>query len=245
MIQPDIFITEMNRQLITGVNDPRQIMIPWLPEEIHFASNESRFASYDILDLGEVKIPAGANIHGYSWEGILPGEGRKNSPLQRGKWQDPKKIQSIWSFWRENGTPLRLLIIGTPVNHDVYLEDYEVTYSGAFGDYEYEISFIEARDIAISKNPLASTSVAGDLGLTEGKPVQRPETQSGVAAYTSVRGDTLWMIAERFLGNGSKWPEIYNSNQQAIETAAKKNGYPSSDYGQRLVPGTALEIRKK
>ncbi len=240
MIQPDIYITEMSKQIITGKNDPRQIMIPWLPDEIHFESNETRFASYDILDKGEIKIPAGANIHSYSWKGVLPGEGHKNLPLQRGEWQNPKKIQSIWSAWRENGTPLRLLIIGTPVNHDVYLEDYDVTYSGAFGDYEYSISFIEARDIAMRNNPEASTSFVGAPGAFG----SRPENQSLVTHYTSVSGDTLWSIAARFLGDGSRWPEIYNNNQYMIETVAKNNGFQSSEYGQRLAPGTWLEIRK-
>ncbi len=245
MIQPDIFITEIDKQLITGTDGPRQVTIPWLPDEIHFESNETRFARYEILDLGEIKIPSGANIHSYSWDGILPGEGHKNSPMQRGEWQDPKKIQSIWSFWREYGTPLRLLIIGTPINHDVYLEDYEVTYTGAFGDYEYKISFIEARNITIAHDSEVSTSFVGTPGIEGARAAKRPETQSLVKTYTSVKGDTLWAIAERFLGNGSRWPEIYNLNQQIIETVAKNNGYQSSEYGQRLVPGTWLEIKVK
>ncbi len=101
MIQPDIYITEMDKEHITAEDGPRQIIIPWLPDEIHFKCNETRFASYNILNKGEIKIPTGANIHSYSWEGVLPGEGHKNMPLHRGEWQDPKRIQSIWSFWRE------------------------------------------------------------------------------------------------------------------------------------------------
>ncbi len=237
MIQPDIYITEMGN----GNNSQRQIIIPWLPDEIKFESNETRFASYDILGKGEIKIPSGANIHSYSWEGVLPGEGHKNSTLQRGEWQSPKGIQSIWSAWREKGTPLRLLIIGTPINHDVYLEDYEVTYTGAFGDYEYSISFIEARDIAIRNDPAASTSFVGAPGVF-GK---RPENQSSVVRYKCVLGDTLWTIAHRFLGDGARWPEIYNINQLAIETVAKKAGLQSSEYGQKLVTGTWLDIKTK
>ncbi len=241
MIQPDIYITEMDKELITEKDSPRQVMIPWLPEEIKFKSNETRFASYDILDKGEIKIPTGANIHGYSWDGVLPGERHKNTSLQRGEWRDPKKIQSIWSFWREYGTPLRLLIIGTPINHDVYLEDYDVTYTGAFGDYEYSISFIEARDIAIRNDPAASTSFAGVPG-SFGK---RPENQSSVVRYQCVPGDTLWALAHRFLGDGKRWPEIYNINQTIIETVAKTHGYQSSEYGQILIAGTWLDMKTK
>ena len=50
--------------------------------------------------------------------------------------------------------------------------------------------------------------------------------------YNVVRGDTLWWIAARQLGNGARWPEIYNLNKGQIKN-------PSLIYpGQRLtIPG--------
>ncbi len=99
MIQPDIYITKTDKELITEKNSPRQIMIPWLPDEIKFESNETRFASYNILDKGEIKIPTGANIHSYSWEGVLPGEGHKKhlSPVRgmAGSEKNPKYMELL------------------------------------------------------------------------------------------------------------------------------------------------------
>ena len=226
---PDIYITETSAA--------QQIRIPWIPDEIHFTSNGTRFSSYDILDRGEVKIPAGANIHGYSWEGILPGLDHfpSGAPFLRSV-VDPLWVQQVWSGWREYGTPLRLLVTGTPINHEVYLEDYDVKYAGAFGDYKYSISFVDARNITIGVTAPPSAASEGAPAPT------RPETQSSATSYTVQEGDTLWMVAQRFLGKSSRWPEIYEQNQAIIEQAAISYGKKSSSHGNWLFPGTKLQI---
>lgn len=35
-------------------------------------------------------------------------------------------------------------------------------------------------------------------------------------SYTVTRGDSLWGIAQRWLGNGAEYPEIYNANKAVI-----------------------------
>lgn len=228
MSQTDIYITEK-----TG---GREIRIPWIPDEIKFSSKGTRFASYEILDKGEVRVPTGSNVHGYSWQSVLPGEGNRANPLQRGDWQDPKSIQEIWSVWREYGTQLRLLVTGTPINHDVYLEDYDVTYAGPSGDYNYTISFVDARDLTIS--PSAPPESPSSPEPT------RPETQSATSSYTVKSGDKLWDIAQKYLGGGSRWSEIYTLNQDILESTAKSHGKKSSENGHWIFPGTTLQIKK-
>lgn len=44
---------------------------------------------------------------------------------------------------------LVLYVSDTPINHDVYLEDYNVTYSGGNGDYDYDISFVVAKPLIV------------------------------------------------------------------------------------------------
>lgn len=232
----DIYIAEK-----TG---NRSMRIPWIPESITFDSNGTRFAKYEILKAGEVYVPSGVNIHGYSWKSILPGEGRKDNPLQRGAWQDPLWYQQIWSSWRNNGTPLHLLVTGTPINHDVYLEDYTVDYEGAFGDYDYTIKFIDARTLSIDQQ--ASTQSSGNVQAAQDSKgtITRSETDSSKKTYTIKVGDTLWAIAERFLGSGAQWSVLYELNKTAIEQAAKQAGNFSSQDGRIIIAGTTLTIRK-
>ena len=61
---------------------------------------------------------------------------------------------------------------------------------------------------------------------------------------TVTDSDTLWGIAQRFLGDGAQWDTIYNANREAIENAAKQHGRSSSDQGHWIYAGTKLTIRK-
>ena len=50
--------------------------------------------------------------------------------------------------------------------------------------------------------------------LSGNKPVPKPVDNT--VTYTVKTGDTLWGIAERFLGKGSRWREIYYANRAII-----------------------------
>lgn len=64
----------------------------------------------------------------------------------------------------------------------------------------------------------------------------------GSTTYTVVSGDTLWAIAKRYLGSGSRYTEIYNANQSVIESTAKAHGKKSSSNGHWIWPGERLTI---
>jgi len=61
-----------------------------------------------------------------------------------------------------------------------------------------------------------------------------------MATYTVKKGDSLWKIAEKYLGSGSKWKEIYNLNKKVI------GNNPNLIYaGQVLtLPGTSSSTSK-
>jgi len=47
------------------------------------------------------------------------------------------------------------------------------------------------------------------------------EASTDTQYYTIESGDTLWGIAAKFLGNGSKYPEIFEANREVIEDPDK------------------------
>lgn len=205
----------------------REIRIPLLPEEISFSSGDATVITHDIMGLGEVAIPSGTELNGWSWKSEFPGPLRKNDPMLRGSWNTTAHYDGILNDWKKNGTELVLLVLGYPINADVYLTEYHAAGSGAFGDISYEITFIEARSIVVTTTKVEQTTT-------------RPASTS--SSYTIKSGDTLWGISQKYYGTGSKWKTIYDANKDIIESTAKKRGRKSSDNGHWIYPGVTLTI---
>lgn len=219
----DIYVRERN--------GTREIRVPWLPEKIQFESGGITMATYEILDRGEVAVPSGVGLAAYRWASLFPGENRKVSSMQRGQWKEPKYYHNTLEDWRKNGTPLHILVAGYPINADVLLEDYKGDLTGGFGDIEYELSFIEDRDLTVTSTQ-------------ESEPKRQSDSNEGTKTYTIKSGDTLWKIAAMPIhyGDGTKWQDIYKANKDIIESTAKKYGYSSSNNGWWIFPGVKLTI---
>lgn len=71
-----------------------------------------------------------------------------------------------------------------------------------------------------------------------------PETaeDAGGGEYTVAKGDTLWKIANEMLGSPVRYAEIYELNQEVIESTAREHGKKDSSNGHRLWTGTVLKI---
>lgn len=218
----DIYITERNGS--------REIRIPVLPESIKCTAGDTSFYSYDVMGKGEVSIPSGVGLTSYSWSSQFPGKNRTDTSLFRGSWQDPATYHNTLMDWKNKGTRLTLLVTGYPINADVYIEKYSAEAAGAFGDMTYEISFKADKDnITVATNSPTGTTTT-----------KRPAAKT--TSYTIKPGDTLWGIAQRFLGKGSLWQTIYTSNKSIIEQTAKKYGKGSSNNGWWIFPGITLTI---
>ena len=219
---------------IFDIGKARHLRFPSLPESISFA-NGSKYATYNILDLGEASFPSGRGCRTVEWSGVLYGEAFKNNKLLVQKWKDPEEVQRLFSEWVEYGTKLKLVISGTPINMDVTLADYKMEYSGAYGNYTYSVSFTEYRDLSVTVIKKSTTT-------TTTQPETKRNTKPASTTYTIQSGDTLWDLAYKNYKSGTKYMVIYNANKDVIEAAAKKHGHSSSKNGDLIFPGTVLSI---
>lgn len=194
---------------LTNLKTGDRLQFPMLPTEVS-VQIANQFSNYSILKIGEIRIPSGTSLDTFSWNGIFPGKKRRRDPYIR-QWQSPKSIYKwLENLKTQNGEPVkaRLLITETPINCDVYLSDFTGTPTGGYGDINYSITLLQAKEIKVKKSAKVNNTL----------PAAVPERPAPPAAqtYTVAKGDCLWKIAQRLYGNGADYTKIYEANKGLI-----------------------------
>lgn len=190
-----------------------QIRFPMLPEKLSLGA-DAKFMSYSIISLGDVKLPRGKGIEEISWSGIFPGESRKKESFIRAYTKADNLIKSLRSY-RDKGTKCTLLVTNSCINMSVYISKFKGEYVG-HDDFQYEIEFISVQDIKIYTTSELKISTPQAPRPAPKKETKNTATESKTRTYTVQSGDCLWRIAQRFLGSGARYPEIYNLNRDKI-----------------------------
>lgn len=180
--------------------------MPVNPERVT-AQTESKTQTFEVIALGDIDIPRGITPARIGWEGFFPGAARQNAVFVK-TWQDPKALVSTVSGWRRGNTKTRLLVTETPLNMDCYIAGFEHAWTGGYGDCHYRLDLVEVRELV--------TLAEGEQRQQQA--AQRPARPALPPAktYTVRPGDTLFAIAKRTLGSGSRWREIYAANVSVI-----------------------------
>lgn len=217
----DIYITEKE----TGT----RIALSMLPEKVKHKGS-TKFQTYDIINVGEVKLPRGTKLLSFSWSGTFPGQSRKKYSFVKSHfWRPPKELESIFERWRKNGTVLILMVTETWINHEVMVSDFSGTPTGGCGDVDYDVTFTENKEIKIyttSEMNIMPSAKTNENGTT----ATRPEPAAAAATtYTVKKGDSLWVIAKKFLGDDARYTELYELNKGTIGSDPDKI-YPGQTF---------------
>lgn len=214
---------------------------PALPEKVQ-GKYGAKYQSFDIISQGTVKVPKGTDVAEFTWDGVFFGESKRNEPIvKKNSWKEPNECVKILNNFMKNETVLNLIVTETWINVDVTISSFQTRPAGAYGNVEYSITFVQKKPLQIYTTDelkiakfVKKTKPRNDSGGSSGG--------GGGSTYTVVSGDTLWGIASKKLGSGSKWTQIYDANAGTIEAEAKKHGKSSSDHGHWIWPGEVLTI---
>lgn len=157
-----------------------------------------------------------------------------------GDFRDPDYYIKFFEDIKKARELFRVIITDINVNMLVSIENFEYTYQYGTDDVDYSLELKEYKEHNIrvlkpsgsgyvtsdSVQQVASASVTN---TNSNRSIERsiPKT------YTVVQGDNLWKIAQKYLGDGSRWQEIYtyNNNKSII------GGNPNL-----ILPGMELSI---
>ena len=155
----------------------------------------------EVLALGEVNVLRDARLARLELNFLLPGRGGYSFLATQ-----PMPPDAYVAFFRaaqEGKTPLRLVVSGAGVNMLVSVEALEATRRA--GDHESmdcRLDLLEYRPYGATALKLAEGGAAVTVVSARAPEKEQP------AVYTVVKGDTLWEIARRLLGDSRRYPEL-------------------------------------
>lgn len=208
----------------------QSVTLPVPPQEYMLTTGNSN-KTITLYNIGEINIAGKTKINTLSFSGYFP-----NSPMEVlcGRWENPLNLVNKLHAFKNSCKPVRVLITGTEVN-DLFLIDSLSTGNNGGKNFNFDITFSSFKNISYSSTSGglifngASGGNSGSGGSSTPAPTPSPPTNN-YRTHTVKSGENLWVIAQKYLGNGARYMEIYNLNRDVISN-------PSLIY-----PGQVLKI---
>lgn len=200
-------------------NREEVIELPVLPASFEI-SDGIKSSTYDVVGLGEINVIKERKLSEYGFSSFFPAHAypflTKHDPdkpdhtRQLPNLLPPIEYVLKMTRWMESGRPIRLIVggadSGVKLNTAASIESFQWKESaGGNGDIEYSIKLKHYRFHAARKLVVKGSSPAPAA-------VKRPDERVQPKTYTMVAGDSLWKVAQKLLGDGSRWPEIQRLN---------------------------------
>lgn len=187
------------------------LYLPVNPGELSIKTGKM-FQTVNIINMGEIDFPHGEKIREISFSSFFPlnyDSGYCRCP----NIPQPQTAMSQLINWTQSHKPVRLIITGANFNSLVLVSANSSTFRGGEpGDIYYDLTCRTWREAKV--RTLTETTFSGGSSSQYVPP--RPDTRPVPKTYVVKTGDCLYNIAKMYLGNGSKWKQIYDTNKALI-----------------------------
>lgn len=186
-------------------NFAEKLQLPVPPPEYHCATSNQN-ETVNILGLGDAIQITGEGLAEVEITSFFPA-----NPVPYAIHYNANPYDAVKTIerWRKTKRPIRLIITETPINLACAIESFIWGERGGSRDVEYSLKLKEYRFIQVKQVTQAAKTTAV-------KTSSRPSTRVQPKTYTVKKGDSLFLIAKKVLGDGSKWREIYSRNRSII-----------------------------
>ncbi len=203
------------------------VLLPITPSKIQ-TKIKNQNKTINLINDGEINILKSPGLTEISFDVLLPQvkypfaiypNGFRQADFYLNKFEELKINGTVFQFICSRVSPAGNLLFDT--NMKVTLEDYRILEDATQGlDIKVRVNLKQYKDYGtktvniVTKPKEVTTKPVVVASVSTPRPA---ETAPKPKTYTVAKGDTLWNIAKKNLGNGARYTEIYNLNKDKIK----------------------------
>ncbi|MDR0222615.1 MAG: LysM peptidoglycan-binding domain-containing protein [Oscillospiraceae bacterium] len=204
-----------------------EVLLPVAPARLEI-SRGNKLKKFDLLSGEEIAVLGGRALSEIKFSALLP-QTRYPFAVYTDGFKKGSAIFDEIIKLKESEKPFRFIVLRKNANgKKLFSTNIKALFSeiraredaGEGFDIFADITLTEYRDFSVKKISAPTRDVRF------GRTVRPTDSAPAAKTHTVVKGDCLWMIAQRFLGDGARYKEIYNLNKSIIDAGNKGTGNP-------------------
>ncbi len=204
-------------------NGQEGFILPVNPVSIEIAEGSFN-KKLKILNIGEINLIGKRGLIYLQVSSFFP---NKNSHLNAGN--DPLFYKEKLEKWKRSGKPIRVIITGINLNLAMAIDRFTYSVKEGSEDINYILELAEYRFLNVPRIKNEDDKKVKENGLKE-----RVNEKEEKKIYTVKKGDCLWAIAKKTMGDGAKFKELYKANKELIDSRNKNAKKYTIYVGQKL-----------
>ncbi len=194
------------------------VLMPITPSKVTVKINNQN-KTMTLINGEEINILKAAGLSDVSFELLLP---QISYPFTNGGTQSASYYLSLFERLKTSKEPFQWILNRSmpsgkrlfSTNLTVAMEDYQITDDAEEGfDITVTVSLKQYRHYGTKTVTIQTSTATATVEQPRRETSQAPKQST----YTVKSGDCLWNIAKKYLGDGSRYTEIYNLNKDKIK----------------------------